>query len=99
MLLDAQNTGNTITEVLGWVREFSIIGAILTLAWKARGWWDSVTDGWERIERHMDLMEKFARSANDNHLKHIEDYLKKMANQQDLVDDLNRDGDSPIDES
>jgi hypothetical protein len=77
----------TLTEVLGWLREVSIIGVIIGFAWKARGAWDSATDFLDDVKTHLAVskvhmakMEKFAEEVSNNHLHHIETALNTMAN-------------------
>lgn len=74
------NTASTLTEILGWAREVSIIGFIVGIAWKMRGFYDDAKTFFERIETHMVTMETFARTTTLNHLKHIEKALNTMAN-------------------
>lgn len=77
--MDANNTAQTLTLVLGWLRELSIIGFILALAWHARGAYDDAKNFFERISTHMETMETFAKSVVENHLTHMEESLKKLA--------------------
>ena len=73
------NAPQVISELLGWIREVTIIGTIMVLGWKSRGIWQGVVDFSTRITKHMDLMEEFAGNVVNNHLKHIERDLAKMA--------------------
>jgi hypothetical protein len=72
-------TATTLTEILGWAREVSIIGFIVGVAWKCRGMWDDAQQFLERIGTHMTKMENFAETVVDNHLAHIEKSLEKLA--------------------
>lgn len=73
------NTAHNLTEILGWMREVSIIGFLLGLAWKARGIVDNISRFFDRITDHMTHMENFATEVVENHLKHIEDDMAELA--------------------
>lgn len=73
------HTASNLTQILGWIREISIIGVIIGGAWRARGVWDDAKQFFKRIVRHMDAMEKFATEVVENHLKHIEEDLARMS--------------------
>lgn len=72
-----------LTLVLGWVRELSIIGFIIGLSWKARGWYDDAVTFFDRITEHMEKMEEFANVVVTNHLDHIEKDMKRLADAQE----------------
>lgn len=69
----------TLTEVLGWLREISIIGVIVGFAWKARGFYDDAQIFLNRIETHMTKMEEFAENVVENHMIHLQESLDKIA--------------------
>lgn len=79
-MFDSPSTATTITDVLVWLRELSVIGVIAGVAWKTRGFWDDALKFIERIETHMTTMERFVQTITENHLKHIEKALNTMAN-------------------
>lgn len=79
MLLESQNVGIILTNVLVWARELSIIGVLVGFSWKARGMWDAGERFVNRIIEHMDKMELFATTVQNNHLQHMEDSLNLLA--------------------
>jgi len=74
-----QQTAFTLTAILGWAREISIIGVLLGAAWKARGVWDDAKQFLDRIEIHMTKMENFAEAVVNNHLVHMEEDMRLLA--------------------
>jgi hypothetical protein len=83
------STATTITDVLVWIRELSVIGIFLTVSWKARGAYDDAMKFVERIEQHMTKMENFAETAIENHMSHMQEALDKIAEFGDEKNDGN----------
>lgn len=69
----------TLGQVSSTFRDLSIVGTLAVTVWKARGVYESVSRFFERTVKHMDLMEGFATSVVDNHLKHIEGSLRSFS--------------------
>ncbi len=73
-------SGITLGEISSTVRDFSVVIGIVVFSWKARGAYQSVTDFVERITQHMTIMEDFAKTAIENHLTHLEQDIRTLAN-------------------
>lgn len=73
-------------QVASVFRDFSIVVALVTFAWKARGFYEQVDGFVIRVIKHMDSMESFARTVTDNHLKHIEADLKTLSGRKNDVE-------------
>jgi len=85
--------GTAVTTALAWIRETSIICGIVVVGWHARGVYQTVDNFVEAVKTHMKTMEGFALRmegfalradgfafrAETNHLKHIEQYLYRLA--------------------
>lgn len=69
----------TFGQVSSTIRDFTIIGVLVTAVWKARGWFEAGTNFFQRLNRHMDVMESKIDLLLTNHLKHIEADLAKMS--------------------
>src|SRR6266478_2510376 len=78
-------SGITLGQVSSTIRDFSIVGTLVVMAWKARGVYESVSQFFDRTLKHMNTMEMFATTVVDNHLKHIEDSLKQMSDNQERI--------------
>ena len=74
--------GTAVTTALAWIRETSIICGIVVVGWHARGVYQTADDFVESVKTHMKTMEGFAFRMETNHLKHIEQYLYRLANEQ-----------------
>lgn len=70
----------TLGQVSSFVRDFSIIGTLAVVVWKARGIYESVTKFFDRTSRHMDVMENGMNVLLTNHLPHLEAELKLLSN-------------------
>lgn len=75
----------TLGQVSSSVRDFAIVGTLITISWKARGAYEAVTQFFSRTMRHMDTMEAGMQTLLTNHLAHIEDYVKSMSNNQTRI--------------
>ncbi len=68
----------TLAEFLGYCRDLSIAGAVVTLGWKARGIWQHGQDFVERVRLHMDRVELTMDTLVANHLEHISKSLQQL---------------------
>jgi hypothetical protein len=72
----------TLGQVSSTLRDFTVVGLLLTIAWKSRGVYESAKAFFERLTTHMDTMEENMNILLTNHLTHIEKDLKTMARRQ-----------------
>lgn len=72
----------TLGQVSSFVRDFSIVGVLITVVWKSRGFYEGVSKFFERLTKHMDAMEEGMKTLLTNHLAHIEADLRTMAYRQ-----------------
>lgn len=75
----------TLGQVSSTLRDFSIVAVLITVAWKARGWYELAVKFFDRLNRHMDSVEKAQASIQEgmqtllaNHLTHIEEDLARL---------------------
>jgi hypothetical protein len=80
----------TLGQVSSTVRDLSIVVAVISAVWKARGMYEVVTDFFERTTSHMDKMEAGMDKLLTNHLAHIEASVEKMAHRQVRASDVER---------
>lgn len=73
----------TLGQVSSAIRDLSIVAVLVTISWKARGIYETATQFFDRVTKHMDSMENFARTVVDNHLYHIEMDLKTLSGRKD----------------
>jgi hypothetical protein len=78
-------SGITLGQISSSVRDFAIVGVLISLSWKARGAYEAVTQFFTRTMKHMDVMEAGMTTLLTNHLAHIETSLDKMSNNQERV--------------
>lgn len=69
----------TLGQVSSFFRDFSIVGTLMVVVWKSRGFYGTVSNFFERITRHMDVMEHGMKTLLTNHLSHIEADLKMLS--------------------
>jgi hypothetical protein len=69
----------TLGQLSSAVRDWAIIGTLAVAVWKARGFYASGVDFFDRIDTHMTRMEMFANKALNNHLSHIEHDLRVLS--------------------
>lgn len=81
----------TFGQVSGTLRDFAIVGFLITVVWKSRGVYENVKDFFERLTKHMDVMETGMKTLLTNHLAHIEKDLKTLAGRRDEEESLFRD--------
>jgi CTP:phosphocholine cytidylyltransferase-like protein len=84
-------SGVTLGQIASAIRDFSIVAVLLTAVWKARGVYESITSFFERVTAHIDTMEKFADTVVNNHLKHLEADIRKIARHQIRATDAEQD--------
>jgi hypothetical protein len=75
----------TLGQISSSVRDFAIVGTLLTVTWKARGAYEAITQFFTRTMKHMDVMESGMQTLLTNHLAHIEEAVTKMTNNQARV--------------
>lgn len=73
----------TLGQVSSVLRDFSIVGVLVVGVWKARGVYETIANFFERMTRHMDVMETGMQTLLINHLAHIESDLKTMVGRKD----------------
>lgn len=69
----------TLGQISSFFRDFTIVGVLLTSAWKTRGLYESVRHFFGRLTTHMDVMENGMATLLTNHLHHIEQDLKFLS--------------------
>jgi hypothetical protein len=79
------NSEPAVTAILSWLRDTGILVAIMVFGWKARGIFQAVEDFTDSIREHMMKMEAFAARMEANHLRHIEQYLYRIARDRNQV--------------
>ena len=79
----------TLGQVSSALRDFTVVGVLLTVAWKTRGFYETVKNFFERLTTFMDVMENDSAFIKEgmqtlltNHLTHIEADLRKMTHRQ-----------------
>jgi hypothetical protein len=72
----------TLGQVSSVLRDFTVVGVLLTIAWKSRGVYEAAKSFFKRLTTHMDVMERGMDTLLTNHLSHIEKSLKQMTRQQ-----------------
>lgn len=75
----------TLGQVSSSLRDFAIVGVLITTSWKARGAYEAVTQFFTRTIKHMDVMESGMNTLLTNHLAHIEVAVEKMSTNQARV--------------
>lgn len=68
-----------LSIIIDCVWKLAVIAGITTVAWRARGIWDDAKDFLTRVEEHMNSMEKFAQTVMSNHMYHMQEYLRQLA--------------------
>ena len=69
----------TLGQVSGTLRDLTVVGTLLMIAWKSRGLYDSAKAFFIRLTTHMDVMEKGMEVLLTNHMTHIEQYMKNLS--------------------
>jgi hypothetical protein len=72
----------TLGQVSSVLRDFTVVGVLLTLSWKSRGVYEAAKNFFKRLTTHMELMERGMNTLLTNHLAHIETSLKQMTRHQ-----------------
>lgn len=84
-------SGWTLGQVSGTLRDFAVVGFLIGISWKSRGMYEAAKDFFERLTKHMELMESGMKTLLTNHLAHIEKDLKTLAGRRDDEESLFRD--------
>jgi hypothetical protein len=69
----------TLGQVSSALRDFTIVGVLLTASWKARGGYEFVKNFFQRLTTHMDVVESGLSTLLTNHLPHMEQELKALS--------------------
>jgi hypothetical protein len=69
----------TLGQVSSTLRDLTLVGFLLALAWKSRGIYEHGVRFFERWTTHMNFMEESMKALLTNHLFHIEKDLKSLA--------------------
>lgn len=76
----------TLGQASGVARDFTIVGVIISLVWKARGWlakgerlYERSVQFIDRVSTHMTIMENFSNKALNNHLAHMQHDLRVLS--------------------
>ncbi len=72
----------TLGQVSSALRDFTVVGVLLSLAWKTRGFYETAKNFFQRLTTHMDTMERGMSTLLTNHLPHMEQELKMLAHRQ-----------------
>ena len=72
----------TLGQVSSALRDFTVIGFLLTIAWKSRGVYEAAKNFFKRLTTHMEVMETGMNTLLHNHLFHMEADLRTMAHRQ-----------------
>jgi len=72
----------TLGQVSSSLRDFTVVGVLLMVAWESRGAYEAAKNFLGRLTTHMDVMEKGMNTLLTNHLSHIESDLRTMAYRQ-----------------
>ena len=78
----------TLGQVSGALRDFTVVGLLLTVSWKSRGVYETAKNFFVRLTSHMDVMEEGMNTLLTNHLTHIEASVEKMAHRQVRATDI-----------
>ncbi len=72
----------TLGQVSSALRDFTVVGVLLTVAWKTRGLYEAAKNFFQRLTTHMNVMEQGMHTLLHNHLAHIETDLRTMTHRQ-----------------
>lgn len=73
----------TLGQVSSTLRDLSIVGILVGASWRLRGVYEKVSQFFERMTTHMDVMEAGMDTLLTNHLTHIEGDLKTLSGRKD----------------
>ena len=85
-MIDLANV--TLGQVSSALRDFTVVGVLLTAAWKSRGVYETAKNFFARLTTHMNVMEKGMNTLLTNHLFHIEADLRKITHNQVRATDI-----------
>ena len=69
----------TLGQLSSSLKDFSIVGFLIGVAWKARGFYELASGFFNRITKHMDAMEHGMNTLLTNHITHMEEDLRLMS--------------------
>lgn len=72
----------TLGQVSSVLRDFTVVGVLLTIAWKSRGIYEDAKNFFKRLTHHMDFVETSLTTLLTNHLTHLEADIRKIARHQ-----------------
>lgn len=72
----------TLGQLSSSLKDFAIVGFLVGTAWKARGFYELVSNFFTRITKHMDVMETGMNTLLTNHLRHIAQDLSDLSHHQ-----------------
>lgn len=72
----------TLGQVSSALRDFTVVGVLLTISWKSRGLYEAAKNFFQRLTTHMNVMEQGMQTLLHNHLAHIEADLRTMTHRQ-----------------
>jgi hypothetical protein len=72
----------TLGQVSSAIRDFTVVGVLLTGSWKIRGVYEAMKTFFKRLTTHMDFVEQSLNVLLTNHMTHIEKDLRVMARRQ-----------------
>jgi hypothetical protein len=75
-----------VEQITGILRDGSLVISICVFGWKVRSYAQKGVEFFERLNRHMDVVEDGLATMMGNHLPHIQHDLKKISGRES--DDL-----------
>ena len=73
------DTTLTVTTALEWIRDVVVIIGIAVFGWKVRDAFQGVVDFKDEVVSFMRDTRHFMHNVETNHLSHMEEYLKDLA--------------------
>jgi len=81
----------TLGQISSTLRDFTVIGVLVTITWKSRGLYEGGRDFFNRLTTHMAVMETGMEKLLNNHLAHIQQDLNRVARYQVRATDSEQD--------
>ena len=72
----------TLGQISSALRDFTVIGILVTITWKFKGFYEDGRHFINRLGNHMTTMEAGMDKLLNNHLAHMESDLRSMAQRQ-----------------
>lgn len=69
----------TVGQLISYGRDLAVAGTVISVGWKIRGGWEEIRHFIRRITEHMEKVEDGMQVLLDNHLKHIQGTLERIA--------------------